>query len=101
MIGPMKRDRPVALDGHAVSLAFVRPVIPDGMMHRAAVVPECHVVALPAVTDLKLELLAVIEQKVEQHVAFAIGELVDSRRERAIHVQRLPARVGMRPHDRV
>src|SRR5262245_43551573 len=93
--------RPFTFDRHAAPLALVRPVVPDGVMHHAAVVPERNVVLRPSETNLKVDLLAVIEEKREQRVAFSLRQLVDAGRERAVDEERLAPGFRMRADHRM
>ena len=55
--------RTISGDGDSPAPSFFRPVIPEGPMLDAAVVPENEVVFLPAETDLEVDVLNVPEEQ--------------------------------------
>ena len=47
------------------------PVIPDGAVHAAAIVPECHVVQRPAKPDLMIDMFSLFKQHGQHGIAFS------------------------------
>src|SRR5262249_30672308 len=90
-----------AFDLHAHAGAHVRPVVPDGAMLGAAVVPECDRVLAPVEAHLPLRVLDVLEQEAEDGVALLARYAVDLRGLAAVHVEKLPAGPGMHGDHRV
>ena len=70
-------------------------------MHGAAVVPESYVIDSPAVSNLKIDMLAVREEVIEYRLALRFAELVDARREGTVNVDCLLSGFWMSSNDRV
>src|SRR5438105_3519753 len=81
-----------AVELHPEPGAHVRPVVPDRLVLRAAVVPERDRVRAPAETAGPLVAVAVLVQELEDRLALVARKLVDVRGEVGVDVDRLPAR---------
>ncbi|MNH28652.1 hypothetical protein D3C79_888370 [compost metagenome] len=79
----------------------VRPVIIHRKMLSDAVVPERHVVLLPAPADAELRPRRMGEQQLEQRLALQLAQLIDPRGEPFIDEQRLAAALRVRTNNRV
>src|SRR6185369_6543645 len=96
------RDRRLrALDLDAEAEPLVRPVVPDGAMLGAAVIPEGDRMLAPVEAHLPLGALDVLEQELEQRIALHRRQIVDVRGLAAIDVDELAAGPGMHRDDRV
>src|SRR5437016_3262986 len=80
-------ERPLALDRHTIALALVRPVIPDGHVQRAAIIPHRDVVLPPLKARLVPRTLGVLKQKLKNRATLLFRQSLDSRRKGAIHEQ--------------
>src|SRR5438132_9727108 len=94
-------ERPVALDSHAMPLPLVRPVVPDREVLRAAIVPERHVVLLPAEPDLVVGAFDVPEKELQQRLTLGRLQSLEARGEDAVHEDSLLPGLGMRADDRM
>src|SRR5438034_6352698 len=99
VLAPVKRL--VALDRHTMPVSALWEVVPHRMMLHAAVVSERDRVHLPAEAALELRRLDVAAEELQHGVALGPLELHDPRREPAVDVESLPARHGVRSHDRM
>src|SRR4051812_48595861 len=88
--------REVADHGRAIELPAQVIGRAGGEMHQRSVVPEHHVVRLPAVAVDELGLHAVREKLGKQCVALGFRQAHDAGREMLAHEQRLAAGFGMR-----
>src|SRR5260221_11715790 len=91
-------ERLGALDGDAIAQPLVREVVPHGMMHGGAVVPEGDRVGTPGEAAVQLRRLAVAVEHPEQRIALAAAQPDDVRGEVAVHIERLASRHGMGAH---
>src|SRR5262249_16906028 len=94
-IGDSGERRVAAPDLHPVPGTHVRIIGPDREVLRAAVVPESDRVLLPAKTALEVRFLEVAVEERKQRGALEGRQLVDVRREAAVHVQQLALRLGV------
>ena len=63
-------------DGDSPAPTFFRPVIPEGPVLDAAVVPENDVVFLPSETDLEVDVLNVPEEQFQSSPAFIFVKIL-------------------------
>src|SRR4051812_17353215 len=83
----LSRDRRgAAVELYAEARTHVRPVIPDRLVLRAAVVPEGDRMGGPAESASPLLLVAVLVEVLEDGVAFLARDLVDVRGEVGVDV---------------
>ena len=74
--------------------------VPDSVMLRASVVPQCQRVRLPPDTAMKAQRCGdVRKQHVEQCPALPSSQFPDVRRETAVHVEHLAAGDRVNGHD--
>jgi len=97
--GPV--EWPLTLDCDPVALALVGPVVPQGEMLGAAVVPKGDGVLGPAEAHLKFRPLLMAVEKIQQRLAFGGFQSVDAGGEAGVHIRRLTARLGMGAHHRM
>src|SRR5258708_32966132 len=94
--GPKIRRR--ALDQDPIARAHIRPVIPDGEMLGAAVVPERDGVLCPAEAQVPMRPRAMVEEKFEDGRTLVAGQLVDLHGHAAIDIDELAPGLGV-PRD--
>src|ERR1700722_7035683 len=88
--------RLVATDGHPVTIASLREIIPQRMMLRAAIVPEGNRARLPLEAAHELRRLDVPVQHLKQRSALLLLQLRNVSGEAAVDVKRFPSGHGMR-----
>ena len=76
----------LTLDGDAMALAFLGPIVPQREMLCASIVPERNGVFAPPKPHLEAWLLQMSKKKGENRIAFAFLQTRHSRREGAIDV---------------
>ena len=81
--------------------APLRQIIRVGVVLRHAVIPDRHVIFLPAPAHLKLRFGDVSKQEVQQSVALFRRQVDDPRGEAFIDEQRLPAADRVGAHHRM
>src|SRR6266404_138978 len=96
---PIKRL--VSLHRDAIAQPLVGEIIPHGMMHRGAVVPEGDRVGLPDEAALELRCLGMAIEHLEQRLALMTLETDDAGGEIAVHIKRLAPGYRMSAHHRM
>src|SRR5262245_2814591 len=84
-----------------MAVAPVGVVVPQRMVLRAAVVPECHRIRLPLEARAELGGLYLPIEHFEDRVAFTLAQTDNMRGEEAVHEQTFPAGFGMRANNRM
>src|SRR6266567_2230302 len=79
------KRRSLAFHGHAVALAFIRPVVPYGHVLRAPVVPHGDVVLAPLKTRLVPRTLRVLTEELQNRATLVFRQTLDPRGEGPIH----------------
>src|SRR5229473_4080235 len=93
--------RPVALHGHPVSGACMRPIVPHRMVLDAAIVPEGDRVLAPAEAALEQRIGHVLVKITQHAVALVAWNAENAPGKALVDVKRLLAGHRMRPHNRV
>ena len=93
-----KLGRTISGDGDSPAPAFFRPVIPEGPVLDAAVVPENEVVFLPAETDLQVDVLNVPEEQFQSSPAFIFVKIYYTGGEGPVHKEGFPSCFRMGPN---
>ena len=90
-----------SLDGDPISLPFVWPVVPDGVVEYATVVPNRYGIFGPPEAALEVDTLAVFEQEIQQCPPLLLWEIIDGLGEFTVDVQRRTSAVDMTADNRV
>lgn len=71
-------------------------------MERRPVIPDRQVVLAPSVPDLRVMVLGnKVEEVVQENIALVLGDAIDAFCEALVDIDRLPARDGVCPDNRM
>src|SRR5215813_4378666 len=90
-----------ALDLDAIAGSHVRPIVPDRLVMRAAIVPERDRMRAPAEAAGPFRLVAMIDQESQHPLALESRQFIDLRGEVGVDVNDLLAGDGMLRDHRV
>ena len=88
-----------ALDLDAIAGSHVRPIVPDRLVMRAAIVPERDRMRTPAEAAGPFRLVAMIDQESQHPVALESRQFIDLRGEVGVDVNNLLAGDGIRAQN--
>src|SRR5580698_2919157 len=94
-------ERPVARDRHAMTVAAIWKVIPQGLVLHAPIVPERDRIRLPAESALELGPLDMAIEHLQQRDTLRLFQLDDSRREHPVDEERVASANRMGSHHRM